>query len=87
MRELINQEIDHICGGTQYLSITSQVEFDGIPENCVADFFNANKENVANFNMDTIGSDIIQQCAAFNGVLSYSYSTDLIPLAMTLVEI
>ncbi len=87
MRKLINEEIHHIGGGTQYLSITSKVEFDGIPENCVADFFNANKENAANFNLDTLGHDIIKQCAAFNSVLSYSYSTDLIPLTMSLIEI
>ncbi len=87
MRELINEDKQEVSGGTQYLNITSKVEFEGIPENCVFDFYNANKENVTNFNMDTLGHDIIQQCAAFKDVLNYSFGTDTQLLSVALVEI
>ena len=87
MKLLENSELNQVAGGTQYLSITTKIEFEGIPEHCVASFFQANKDNPASFILDNLGWNIIKLCPEFENASKISYSVNEMPISMSLVTL
>lgn len=85
MKQLTNEEKNQVSGGTQYLAISTKIEFDGIPAHCVESFFQSNRDNLSSFNIDDLGWNIIRQCPEFDQVSNISYSMDLMPISMALV--
>jgi hypothetical protein len=85
MQLLTIDEQSQISGGSQNLSITTQISFDGIPESCVASYYQANQADPSRFNVDELGWNIIRQCPDFDNVSNISYSMDLVPVSMALV--
>jgi hypothetical protein len=86
MKLLTNDEINQISGGTQYLAVSTKIEFDGIPAHCVESFFQSNRDNLSSFNVEDLGWNIIRQCPEFDNASHISYSIDIIPISMLLVS-
>lgn len=86
MKDLSSKECSQVSGGEQFLSITSKIEFEGIPCHCVESFFNAHKDNFANITLDTLDKSIISECSGFD-LTNYSISMDVTPVSISLVDI
>ncbi|MGD9592722.1 MAG: hypothetical protein AB7V32_09400 [Candidatus Berkiella sp.] len=86
MKNLNLIDCQQISGGTQYLSITSRVEFEGISQACIADFYHNNTDGFANVTIDNLDSMIINGCAELANT-SYSVSMDVIPVSILVVDL
>lgn len=86
MKTLDLEQTLKVSGGTQYILATSRIEFTGIPEHCIEQYYNANKNNLSQFMDDILTDNIINQCSELWASGSFSTETDWIPVSVSLVE-
>lgn len=86
MKDLSFKECGQVSGGEQFLSITSKIEFEGIPCHCVENFYNAHKDNFTAFTVDNLDSSIISECSGFD-LTNYSISMEVVPVSISLIDI
>lgn len=84
MKDLNYNEIMSVSGGTQNLVMTFELVIDGIPEKCIEQYYLANKDNLAAFNLDPLESNIVKQCPDMVGLPYYSIDTNYIPVSILL---
>lgn len=75
-----------ISGAAQYLLSTSRVEFTGIPEHCIAEYYNANKDTMSQFMDNVLTDNITRQCPELWSTGSFSTETDWLPISVSIVE-
>ncbi len=86
MKVLNLEQTLSVSGAAQYLLATSKVEFSGIPENCIEQYYNANKDSLSQFMDNVLTDNIISQCPELWTTGSFSTETDWLPISISLVE-
>lgn len=81
MRQINTLETNSVSGGSQFLEITEQLLVRGIPESCIGDYYDSNKDNLNRLYAEVVMDEIFQNCPH-----ELNLQFDLVPVSVALVN-
>lgn len=81
MQILTQNEIKLVAGAGQYLEITERLVVTGIPQNCIANYYDKQKDNLHGLYAEVVMEEIYQECPH-----ELNIQFELFPVSVVLVN-